>query len=766
MVTKVRLLIILLSVLLSFIWSETAEAGVPVWETLGLTGYTDRLSVQPGETVRFMVSAEEAEYRSDIVRLIHGDVNPAGPGFKIEVIDTPLSGVYPGRRQELRVGSYGIVQDSLALHPTESFTIQAWIYATTPEKGLQGIITKWSPEERNGYGLFVGEDGSLNFWIGAEGGTVERLSTGVPLERSSWYFVAAVFDADQGDMTLYQLPARNWPIGNTAVETSRATGLRSVARNSVPLLIAAMWGSAEGMRTENPDNHFNGKIDAPTLLSRALDPAEIAELWKAESPLDTGLPLIAAWDFSVGISSRQIQDISPNGLSGRTVNMPMRAVTGHLWSGKETSFLHAPEEYGAIHFHDDELEDAGWEVDFEFQIPSEFPSGIYAARLQSESYEDYIPFFVRPKQGTTGARIAYLLPTLTYLAYANFGTGIPGLLGLYDHHSDGSGVAYASQLMPLLELRPKVKREKSAEGKPFSRHLAADLYMIDWLEAQGYSYDILTDEDLAREGAELLAPYNVVITGSHPEYTTLSMLKALERYLVEGGRLMYLGGNGFYWVTSQDPIHSHVIEIRRWGGTQVWEAEPGEYHHSTTGELGGLWRFRGWPPQKLVGVGFTAQGWTKEDYCGLNRPYRRQPDSFDPRAAFIFEGLGSEELISDFESLGLGRGAAGDEIDRMDFSLGTPSHALLLASATGFPDDYQHVVEEILSMDATRTEPGNPLVRSDIVFFEYPNGGAVFSVGSISWFGSLSYNNYQNDVSRMTDNVLRTFASGDPLPKE
>jgi hypothetical protein len=31
--------------------------------------------------------------------------------------------------------------------------------------------------------------------------------------------------------------------------------------------------------------------------------------------------------------------------------------------------------------------------------------------------------------------------------------GSPGLLSLYDHHSDGSGVAYASYLTPLLDLR-------------------------------------------------------------------------------------------------------------------------------------------------------------------------------------------------------------------------------------------------------------------------------------------------------------------------
>ena len=50
-----------------------------------------------------------------------------------------------------------------------------------------------------------------------------------------------------------------------------------------------------------------------------------------------------------------------------------------------------------------------------------------------------------------------------------------------------------------------------------------------------------------------------------------------------------------------------------------------------------------------------------------------------------------------------------------------------------------------------------------MVFLEYPNGGAVFSSSAIAWCGSLSYNNYTNNVSRITENVLRRFASDAPL---
>ena len=55
------------------------------------------------------------------------------------------------------------------------------------------------------------------------------------------------------------------------------------------------------------------------------------------------------------------------------------------------------------------------------------------------------------------------------------------------------------------------------------------------------------------------------------------------------------------------------------------------------------------------------------------------------------------------------------------------------------------------------------MVRADLVFFETPNGGAVFSTGSIAWAGSLAHNGYDNNVSRLTENVLRRFLDSAPF---
>ena len=55
------------------------------------------------------------------------------------------------------------------------------------------------------------------------------------------------------------------------------------------------------------------------------------------------------------------------------------------------------------------------------------------------------------------------------------------------------------------------------------------------------------------------------------------------------------------------------------------------------------------------------------------------------------------------------------------------------------------------------------MIKADMVFFETPNGGGVFSVSSISYAGSLAHNGYNNNISRITENVVRRFLDPKPL---
>ena len=73
----------LLGLIFTFLTGAAAAQTIP---GMRVVGYADRFSIQPGETIKFMVSSEVPQYRADIVRLIHGDTNPKGPGFKEEVV--------------------------------------------------------------------------------------------------------------------------------------------------------------------------------------------------------------------------------------------------------------------------------------------------------------------------------------------------------------------------------------------------------------------------------------------------------------------------------------------------------------------------------------------------------------------------------------------------------------------------------------------------------------------------------------------------------
>ena len=402
-------------------------------------------------------------------------------------------------------------------------------------------------------------------------------------------------------------------------------------------------------------------------------------------------------------------------------------------------------------------------------------SGIYAFELRAGDLTDHVPFVVRPAAGAPGAAIGLLLPTLTYQVYGNERLVAGGDGGMapaadrefaldpadrwlaahpeagascYDLHPDGHGVSLVSTLRPIPNLRPSFVWWVTESPERFG----SDLYVADWLTERGEAFDVFTDHDLHADGRALLDGYRVLITGTHPEYCSREMLDALAGWLADGGRLMYLGGNGFYWVTSIDPDRPHLAEVRRGiNGTRAWSSRPGELRHQTTGEQGGLWRYRGRDPNRLVGVGFASQCDTTVRAPG----YRRTAASHDEAHAWIFDGVDAEMIGEHGLYLG---GAAGYEIDRHDPAFGSPAEAVVLATSAGLhPADYLLVVEDLMVTIPDITGPSTDRVRADLTYLPYPNGGAVFCVGSCSWCGSLSTDGYDNDVSRITGNVLRRF---------
>ena len=149
-----------------------------------LAGYCDRFSARPGERLDIMVTAEGTdEVEVQLVRLIHGDENPEGPGFVEREVDAPVNGSHAVARQHTQLGSFVRVADPDGrLAPGGPFTLWAYIWARTPAKGRQGILTRWQSADGSGYALEINEDGALAFRVGAGGSTDCRSR---PASRSS-----------------------------------------------------------------------------------------------------------------------------------------------------------------------------------------------------------------------------------------------------------------------------------------------------------------------------------------------------------------------------------------------------------------------------------------------------------------------------------------------------------------------------------------------------------------------------------------------------
>jgi N,N-dimethylformamidase len=744
-----------------------------------LAGYADRLSVRPEAPIRFHVAnATGAPVTARVVRVSSADANPAGPGIRLEPVEAALRELAAPGPAPVPRGSHAVVDGLDAWLDGRSFSVACRLLATRPGQAEQAVLARLDPDGGRGFALALDAAGHLCGLMGDGSGGLVRVRARTPVRANEWLLAWLAFDAERRVLRVGSLPLRPRPgrgAGSDVVEQVLDPAAGPGAAG--PLLMAA-WDAG------SPRAHLDGRMEAPALYDHALAPEAIESLAANGTP-----PLaVARWDFSQGISTSRIVDAGPNALHGRVVNTPVRGVPGSGWQAREMCWRHAPEEFAAIHFHADDLDDCRWPACYEWTPTEGTRSAVYALLLEAGEARENIPFHVVPPQGRATARLAVLASTFTYTVYGNHARpewvqdpdwqaawreqsaewgGYPHNpgdhaeygLSTYNWHEDGSGISIASWHRPMLNVRigyltypyPEIR----ASGL---RHFPADSHLLAWLEHRGIEYDVITDWELHHEGHDLLARYPLVLTGSHPEYHTREMIDALEAYRDGGGRFCYLGGNGFYWKIALSPEQPGVVEIRRAeGGIRAWAAEPGEYYNQFDGEYGGLWRRNGRPPQELCGVGFTAQG----NFVGSH--YRRRAEADDPRVAWILDGIETQT----FGGHGLsGHGAAGFELDRADLRLGTPEHALVVASSEDHPPAAPWVLvpEEMLTHIVTWPgEPSQDLIRADMVFFETPGGGAVFSTGSITFCGSLPTNGFDNDAARLLENVVERFLDPEPF---
>ncbi len=690
-----------------------------------LLGYVDKLQARPGETLSFKVSSSCTEaYSASLTRSISADPNPAGQGIIEEDASEYFSRTtFPSVEQPFYPGSYAIGTEEIVAQPQREIEFSAIVFPTLLSGHSQAILNVGE------HSLSIAPSGNLVFSIGEK-----EFASDLQLKLRSWLKIRILVKEQSVSFEAVALSK-----GKEQTSTCEVEAQIDLSLSGRPVVAARLNGRIAS-------EYFNGKIEAPSISVDG--------------------EIFAAWNFSKEISSTR--GIAIKGPDLSLVNFPARAMTGSTWDATEMNWNHRPEHYAAIHFHEDDIYDFEWETSFTFKIPEDMPSGIYVIRLHCEGNEDAIPFFVTRPPGQPRAKLCVLISTFTYTIYGNHAR--PDYvsewqeridawkaypynpanhreygLSTYNYHSDGSGICHASHRRPLFSLRPGFL---TFGATPCSglRHFQADSHLISWLHAKGIDYDVVTDMDLHRDGVAAIQDYDVVTTGSHPEYHTTETLDALLSYRDNGGHLLYLGANGFYWRIAMHEENDSLLEIRRAeDGIRAWAAEPGEYYNAFDGGYGGLWRRNARAPQELVGIGFAAQG----EFVG--DPYKRICK--EPDLEWIFEGI-EDEILGDFGFSGAG--AAGFELDHMDHRLGTPEDTVLLARSITRDEEFMLVPEEQLT-HLTNLSGGSEkdALHSDMIYFDVPGGGSVFATGSITFCGCLPWNNFENNISKLLENVLK-----------
>ncbi|CDX33769.1 putative N,N-dimethylformamidase large subunit [Mesorhizobium sp. SOD10] len=711
-----------------------------------LIGYTDRYSARAGETLEVKISSSfRTDYRADLVRLYSADPNPQGPGMDARPIPAAFEGNYRSVEKSARPGSYALI--ALAgLGDIRDDTISIRFQPRLDEDRSQTLLALRTADGRV---LCVSiEVGSPT--VGFDGTSA---SLACRLELGIWYELRLGLTASDVRLACY------------AVITGERIAHVSVARPDEDGAFAELSLAARRRENDAPvmAHFFNGRLENPAITRGLHLPDALAPV-----AADDG-SILASWDFALDIPTDRIRDRGPRSLDGKLHNLPARAVRGSRWTGTEMCWQHAPDEYAAIHFHEDDLHDCGWETDFRVDIPLDLESGVYGVRLSCEGTQDIIPFFVRPACGAKIAKAAILFSTLTYQAYCNYPRTNYGPAyvarrdawgsyphhpaqypefgrSLYDVHPDDSGVMFSSALRPQLLMRPGFFAYLDDKGSGL-RHFSADMHLIAWCAAKGIEVDVVTDHDLDAEGVAVLAGYDLVLTVSHPEYHTGRSLDAIGDFIEGGGNFGYLGGNGFFWRVATSEAFPGAIEIRRGeSGVRMWQAETGEFYHAFDGQYGGLWLKNDRPPQALVGVGMSAHGPFDASF------YRRTAASRAPAFAWLFDGI-EEEIIGDFGFSG--GGAAGFELDCIDPSLGTPAETVVLASSEAHSSEYNCVPEKIWNPDVHTREWQAQQIRADLCIVPQKAGNFVFSTGSIMFCGSLPANGFDNSISRLLENLVR-----------
>lgn len=358
-------------------------------------------------------------------------------------------------------------------------------------------------------------------------------------------------------------------------------------------------------------------------------------------------------------------------------------------------------------------------------------SGLYYFHAETDTGKFFsFPWVVAPAKPQ--AKTAVLMSDMNWNAYNNFGgrsnyihphglLPAPTLNARLElpRYTDPEHINYGgTEYDPLSFDRPEpinhVPRDTQATDPIAGRapcHIApTEWRCLAWLQREGFDYDVWSESQLHFDELDL-TQYKVLILGPHPEYWSVKMYERVKKWVFEeGGRLMYLGGNG---------LNCEVEFLDR--QTAIYRNEDARELRDESKGLESRFHQRHESEANLLGVVYDERG------IMTAAPYEVVDD-----AHWVFAGTGLKNGdIFGTESLHerVPGGASGHETDKRSKS--SPPDTRLLARG--------------LNADGGGAE---------MCLHVTPHGGAVFATGSICWIASLLVD---GGVSSVTANVLRRF---------
>jgi len=238
-----------------------------------------------------------------------------------------------------------------------------------------------------------------------------------------------------------------------------------------------------------------------------------------------------------------------------------------------------------------------WPVAAEFQIPENWPSGLYLARIEWPTVDDNagggddsskrverfvqtgakispydIPFVVRTKTPGSQSKILVVIPDCTYESY-NFWGG----RSLYGFWGRGYGVWNTGSTYVQPDNHQTMRAFRVSRNRPyidvysFPQWQMWETPLIQWLDRMGIDVEICTGTDLhidqtttvAAGAPGLLSNYHMFVSVGHDEYWSKEMRDAVEGFVADGGNAAFFSGNVCWWQIRFDLDPSTGAPIRQ-----------------------------------------------------------------------------------------------------------------------------------------------------------------------------------------------------------